>query len=64
MGVYRAVLVCHPDRLSLDLTNATRFPAMFEEVGIAASAGVMVALITGVSFIPTALLHWQGWRLR
>ncbi|ODM14492.1 hypothetical protein SI65_10114 [Aspergillus cristatus] len=40
------------------------FPAMFEEVGIAASAGVMVALITGVSFIPTALLHWQGWRLR
>lgn len=37
---------------------------MFEEVGIAASAGVMVALITGVSFIPTALLHWQGWRLR
>jgi hypothetical protein len=41
-----------------------RFPAMFEEVGIAASAGVMVALITGASFIPTALLHWQGWRLR
>jgi len=41
-----------------------RFPAMFEEVGIAASAGVMVALITGVSLIPTSLLHWQGWRLR
>lgn len=37
---------------------------MFEEVGIAASTGVIVALISGVSFIPTALLHWQGWRRR
>lgn len=37
---------------------------MFEDVGIAASAGIIVALIAGVSFIPTALLHWQGWRWR
>jgi len=37
---------------------------MFESVGIAGSAGVVVALICGVSFIPIALLHWQRLRLR
>lgn len=37
---------------------------MFETVGVAGSAGVVVALICGVSFIPVALLHWQGWRFR
>lgn len=35
---------------------------MFEDVGIAASAGIIVALIVGVSFIPTVYLHCQGWR--
>lgn len=35
---------------------------MFEDVGIAASAGIVVALIVGVSFIPTIFLHWQGHR--
>lgn len=37
---------------------------MFEQVGIAASAGIIVALIAGVSFIPTIFLHWQGRRFR
>lgn len=37
---------------------------MFEHVGVAESAGVITALIMGVSFIPTALLQWAGWRLR
>ncbi|KAF7182849.1 hypothetical protein CNMCM7691_002593 [Aspergillus felis] len=40
------------------------FTAMFEKVGIARSAGVVAALIMGVSFVPTALLHWKGERLR
>jgi hypothetical protein len=40
------------------------FTAMFERVGIARSAGVVTALIMGVSFLPTALLHWKGERLR
>lgn len=35
---------------------------MFEDVGVAASAGIIVALIVVVSFIPTIFLHWQGWR--
>lgn len=35
---------------------------MFEDVGVAASAGIVVALIAGVSFIPTVFLHWQGQR--
>lgn len=33
---------------------------MFENVGVAASAGVAVALIVGVSIFPTALAHWRG----
>lgn len=37
---------------------------MFEHVGIAASSGVIAALIMGASFIPTALLQWAGGRLR
>ncbi|KAH2981158.1 MFS multidrug transporter [Aspergillus fumigatus Z5] len=40
------------------------FPAMFERVGVAPSAGVVTALILGVSFVPTALLQWRGERLR
>lgn len=37
---------------------------MFERVGIAASSGVGVALIVGVSVVPTIFLHWKGhaWR--
>ncbi|BCR84428.1 putative MFS transporter [Aspergillus chevalieri] len=40
------------------------FPSMFESVGIAASSGVGVALIVGVSAVPTIFLHWKGrvWR--
>ncbi|PGH07785.1 hypothetical protein AJ79_06173 [Helicocarpus griseus UAMH5409] len=40
------------------------FPAMFEDVGIAASSGVTSALMVGVAVIPTILLQWQGakWR--
>jgi hypothetical protein len=33
---------------------------MFESVGIANSSGVVAALIMGASFIPMALMHWQG----
>ncbi|KKK18579.1 hypothetical protein ARAM_005730 [Aspergillus rambellii] len=36
------------------------FPDMFESVGIAASAGVCVALMVGVSVIPTIFLQWKG----
>ncbi|KFY93913.1 hypothetical protein V498_04175 [Pseudogymnoascus sp. VKM F-4517 (FW-2822)] len=36
------------------------FPAMFENVGVAASAGVVVALMVGVSIFPTMLVHWRG----
>lgn len=37
---------------------------MFAKVGIAANSGVGVALIVGVSVIPTCFLHWRGrlWR--
>ncbi|KAH1592197.1 hypothetical protein KXX69_007156 [Aspergillus fumigatus] len=40
------------------------FPAMFENVGVAASAGVGCALIVGASVVPTIIVHWQGkkWR--
>lgn len=34
------------------------FAPMFEEVGVARSSGVAVALIMGVSVIPTILLQW------
>ncbi|RHZ46621.1 putative MFS multidrug transporter [Aspergillus thermomutatus] len=40
------------------------FTAMFESVGIAGSAGVVTALIIGVSFVPTVILQWRGRRLR
>jgi hypothetical protein len=35
---------------------------MFESVGIAASSGVVAALIMGASFFPTVFLQWQGRR--
>ncbi|KAL3475581.1 major facilitator superfamily domain-containing protein [Aspergillus californicus] len=40
------------------------FSSMFDTVGIAKSSGVVVALIMGVSFLPTVFLHWRGSRLR
>ena len=45
-----------------DISN--RLPDMFETVGTANSAGVVVAMIVGVSVIPTIFLHWRGghWR--
>ncbi|KAJ5625406.1 hypothetical protein N7510_001715 [Penicillium lagena] len=36
------------------------FPSMFESVGLAKSSGVVTALVMGASFIPTALMQWQG----
>ncbi len=45
--------------------NAFRFPDMFTNVGVAASAGVTAALIVGVSILPTMLIQWrvgQRWR--
>lgn len=40
------------------------FPEMFEIVGWAGGAGIAVALIVGVSVIPTILVQWRGagWR--
>ena len=35
---------------------------MFNSVGIAASSGVVAALIMGASFFPTVFLQWQGKR--
>jgi hypothetical protein len=37
-----------------------RFPGMFENVGVAASAGVCVALMVGVSVFPTIVLQIKG----
>jgi hypothetical protein len=40
------------------------FPEMFEFVGWAGGAGIAVALMVGVSVIPTILVQWRGagWR--
>jgi hypothetical protein len=37
---------------------------MFTNVGLYGSAGIAVALIVGVSIIPTILVQWKGknWR--
>jgi hypothetical protein len=37
---------------------------MFNNVGVAKSAGVAAALLVGVSLLPTMLLQWRGqaWR--
>jgi hypothetical protein len=40
------------------------FPDMFTSVGIANSAGVMVALIVGVSLLPVIFVHWRGHFMR
>jgi hypothetical protein len=41
-----------------------RFPDMFDNVGVAKSAGVAAALLVGVSLLPTMVLQWRGqaWR--
>lgn len=39
-----------------------RFTSMFDNVGIAASSGVVAALIMGAGFFPTVFLQWQGKR--
>ncbi|KAF2448098.1 MFS general substrate transporter [Karstenula rhodostoma CBS 690.94] len=36
------------------------FPRMFEDVGIANSAGVAVAMLVVVSVVPTLILQWRG----
>ncbi|KAI9372150.1 major facilitator superfamily domain-containing protein [Aspergillus egyptiacus] len=36
------------------------FPGMFENVGVAASSGVCVALMVGASVFPTMFLQWKG----
>ncbi|EAT78828.2 hypothetical protein SNOG_13804 [Parastagonospora nodorum SN15] len=40
------------------------FPDMFATVGIANSAGVVVALIIGVSLFPVIFTHWRGHKMR
>ncbi|KIN02726.1 hypothetical protein OIDMADRAFT_27229 [Oidiodendron maius Zn] len=40
------------------------FPPMFTNVGVAASGGVVAALIIGVSIFPTILVQWQGHKWR
>lgn len=67
---------CHPEQSSSIgvFVNAIRsfwafigpfwFPAMIETIGVAASGGLMAALIFGTSVIPIVLLHVFGrqWR--
>ncbi|OJJ43656.1 hypothetical protein ASPZODRAFT_161530 [Penicilliopsis zonata CBS 506.65] len=36
------------------------FPQMFDTVGFAGGAGVAIALMVGVSVIPTIILQWKG----
>jgi hypothetical protein len=37
---------------------------MFTSVGVAASSGVVAALIVGVSILPTMLVQWRGQKWR
>lgn len=37
---------------------------MFENAGLYASAGIVTALIMGVSFFPTMFIQWKGGKLR
>lgn len=37
---------------------------MFENVGVANSAGVATALLVAVSFVPTMVVQWKGVSLR
>lgn len=40
------------------------FPDMFASVGIANSAGIVTALLVGVSFSPIVFTQWRGQRMR
>jgi hypothetical protein len=40
------------------------FPPMFENVGIANSAGILAALLVGMSLLPVMFAHWKGHTLR
>jgi hypothetical protein len=40
------------------------FPDMFATVGVANSAGIVVALLVGVSLAPVAVTHWRGHKMR
>jgi MFS family permease len=40
------------------------FPDMFETVGVANSAGVVAALVVGVSLVPVVVVHWKGQSMR
>jgi hypothetical protein len=40
------------------------FPAMFESVGVARSAGVAAALLVGVALVPVGVVHWRGGGMR
>ena len=67
MGIYWAVLVSFfpvDGRESAKKLICCRFPQMFENVGIANSAGIATALLVVVSFIPTAVLQWKGHLMR
>lgn len=48
-----------------DETDITiRFPDMFENVGIANSAGIAAGLLVAVSVIPTIIIHWKMGSIR
>lgn len=64
LGILRTVLVGCMGILFIAVANGIRFPAMFEEVGVAESAGVCVALMVGVSVLPTMVLQWKGHSFR
>jgi MFS family permease len=40
------------------------FPAMFESVGVARSAGIAAALLFGAALVPVGVVQWRGGRLR
>jgi hypothetical protein len=37
---------------------------MFKNVGVANSAGVVVALLVGAALIPVIITHWKGHAMR
>jgi hypothetical protein len=55
-------VVFHPR--SFTITDFRRFPQMFEVVGWAGGAGIAIALMVGVSVLPTILVQWRGARWR
>jgi hypothetical protein len=55
-------VVFHPRIFTI--TDFHRFPQMFEVVGWAGGAGIAIALMVGVSVLPTILVQWRGARWR